>query len=79
MNCLLNTYFKQIYAFFLCLVFQKIKVSYFGEIYALIEVLLYSHTDNLSVAKGLKLFDLILSLLLLLKTNIGYKTFFSLS
>ena len=30
------------------------------------------------VAKGLKLPDLILSLSLLLKTNIGYKTFFSL-
>ena len=35
------------------------------------------YTDNLSVAKGLKLPNLILSLLLLLKRNIGYKTFFS--
>ena len=39
---------------------------------------LRTHTDNLSVAKGLKLPDLILSFFLLLKTNIGYETFFSL-
>ena len=34
--------------------------------------------NNLRVAKSLKLPDLILSLLLLLKLTIGYKTFFSL-
>ena len=34
------------------------------------------HYENLSVAKGLKMLDLTLSLLLLLKQNIGYKTFF---
>ena len=34
------------------------------------------HTDDLSVAKSLKLPDLILSLLRLLKTPRGYKTFF---
>ena len=36
----------------------------------------WRHTDDLSVAKGLKLPDLILSLLWLLKTHRGYKTFF---
>ena len=36
----------------------------------------WRHTEDFSIAKGLKLPDLILSLLWLLKTDIGYKTFF---
>ena len=35
------------------------------------------HYEKLSIAEGIKMLDLTLSLLLLLKQNIGYKTFFS--
>ena len=38
--------------------------------------ILRRHTDYLSVGKGLKLPDMILSSLWVLKTNIGYKGFF---
>ena len=38
--------------------------------------ILRRHTDHLSVGKGLKLLDMILSLLWLLKTQICYKTIF---
>ena len=34
------------------------------------------HVDVMNVARGLKLYDLVLSFLLLLRANIGSKTFF---
>ena len=51
-------------------------LSFPGAYAKLLAPTLWRHDENLIVAKGLKMLDLTLSLLLLLNQNIGYKTIF---